>query len=41
MKKQPRVIHVLSNGQTVNSIAGRKIPVDNPVYEIILKGAKK
>ena len=40
MKRTPRVIHILANGERVESIKGKVIPSDNPVYEIVLKGAK-
>ena len=40
MKKVPNIIHVLANGERVKDITGHKIPADNPVYEIIFKGAK-
>lgn len=38
--KKPKIIHVLANGQKVNSIEGHVIPGDNPVYAIII-GAQK
>ena len=40
MKKKPNVIHILANGERVDSIEGKVIPSDSPVYEILLKGAK-
>ena len=42
MKKNPKITHILANGTVVESIAGKVIPRDNPVYELVLrKGAKK
>ena len=38
---KPVVRHILANGKEVKSIAGYKIPQNNPVYEIIFKGVKK
>lgn len=38
---KPNITHVLSNGEQVKSIAGKQIPKNNIVYELILKGAKK
>lgn len=35
--KKPKIIHILANGQRVDSIEGHVIPADNPVYEIILR----
>ena len=35
--KQPKIIHILANGERVDSIKGHVVPADNPVYEIILK----
>jgi hypothetical protein len=39
MKKKPEIIHILANGERVETIKGHKIPSDNAVYEIVLKGA--
>lgn len=39
MKKKPEIIHILANGERVRDITGHKIPSDNAVYEIVLKGA--
>lgn len=39
--RKPNITHVLSNGERVKSIAGKKIPVNNAVYEVILKGVKR
>lgn len=42
MMKKPKIIHVLADGTKVNSIAGKVVPGDNPVYEVILQnGCKK
>lgn len=41
MKQEPRVTHILANGERVSSIEGKKIPRNNAVYEQVLKGAKK
>lgn len=41
MKKSPKITHILANGTKVESIAGKVIPRDNPVYELVMKGAKK
>lgn len=41
MKHKPRVTHILANGERVSSIEGKKIPSNNAVYEMVLKGAKK
>jgi hypothetical protein len=38
MKKKPEIIHILANGVRVETIKGHKIPSDNAVYEIVLKG---
>ena len=38
MKHKPNIIHILANGERVDSIEGKKIPSDSPVYEILLKG---
>lgn len=35
--KKPNVIHVLANGQRVETIEGKVIPEDNPVYEILFR----
>lgn len=35
--KKPKIVHILANGQRVDSIEGHVIPAYNPVYEIILK----
>lgn len=35
--KKPKIIHILANGQRVDSIEGHVVPADNPVYEVILK----
>lgn len=40
MKREPKIIHVLANGERVDSIEGKVIPSDSPVYEIVLKGVK-
>jgi hypothetical protein len=40
MKRTPRIIHILANGERVDSIEGKTIPSDNPVYEIVLKREK-
>lgn len=37
--REPKIIHILSNGNQVNSIAGKKIPANNPIYQVIEKGA--
>ncbi len=34
--KKPVIVHVLANGKKVNSIEGKVIPGDNPVYQVIL-----
>lgn len=35
--KQPKIIHILANGERVDSIKGHVVPADNPVYEVIIK----
>jgi hypothetical protein len=37
--RKPNVVHVLANGKRVNSIEGHVIPLDNPVYRIILEAS--
>lgn len=39
--RRPNIVHVLANGQRVESIEGKIIPEDNPVYEIIFRAATK
>ena len=39
--KKPMIVHVLADGTKVNSIAGKVVPGDNPVYEVILKSSRK
>ena len=39
--KKPQIIHVLADGTRVKSIAGKVVPGDNPVYEVILKNGQK
>lgn len=39
--KKPTVIHVLANGKRVKSIEGHVVPADNPVYEVLLRTAKR
>ena len=41
MKKEPVIVHILANGKHVKDIKGHVIPAENPVYEIIYKGAKE
>lgn len=41
MNKSPKITHILANGTVLESIAGKVIPRDNPVYELVLKGVKK
>lgn len=41
MKKSPKITHILADGTKVESIAGKVIPRDCPVYELVMKGAKK
>ena len=38
MKHEPKIVHILANGERVDSIEGKEIPADSPVYEILLKG---
>jgi hypothetical protein len=39
--KKPKIVHVLANGKKVHSIAGKVVPGENPVYEVILKSVNK
>lgn len=39
--RTPNIIHVLENGERVKSVKGKQIPVNNAVYEVIMKGVKK
>lgn len=39
--KQPKIIHILANGQRVDSIEGHVVPADNPVYEILFRSQIK
>ena len=41
MKQEPKVTHILANGERVSSIEGKVISSNNAVYEQVLKGAKK
>lgn len=34
--KKPVIVHVLANGKRLDSIEGKVIPGDNPVYQVIL-----
>ena len=34
--KKPKIVHVLADGRRTDSILGKVVPADNPVYEIIL-----
>lgn len=36
--KKPKIVHVLADGSRTESILGKVVPADNPVYEIILNG---
>ena len=36
--KIPKIVHVLADGTRTDTIKGKVVPGDNPVYEIILQG---
>lgn len=38
-KPTPKIIHVMANGERVDSIEGHVVPADNPAYRIILEAA--
>lgn len=38
-KPTPKIIHVLANGERVDSIEGHVVPEGNPAYRIILEAA--
>lgn len=38
--RKPNIVHVLANGQRVETIEGHIIPEDNPVYEVILRAKR-
>lgn len=38
--KQPKIVHVLADGSRVDSIKGRIVPPDNPVYKIVIEAQK-
>lgn len=37
MKKEPKIIHVLSNGARVESIKGHVVPAGNPIYNVMIE----
>lgn len=39
--KTPVIVHVMADGKRLDSIAGKMVPADNPVYEVILKSNNK